>query len=727
MGSPAVPTIARIALDVPLQGLFDYLGGDAGEEDVGRLVRVEFGRRCLTGVLIEFAETSELDPAKIKPIASIRRDVPALPRSWLELLRFCSDYYRFPLGAAIACALPPGLKHGRSLGRRKSDALFQITPAGRSAIGGLRTRSVARRVLECLAEMESQPMSALRAVSPQAGPVVAELVGSGLIEPVWAESARSPTLLPEQAAAVDAVTKRLGGFAPFLLHGITGSGKTEVYLQLVQQVLERGGQVLMLVPEIALTPQLEGRVAARFPKANLVSLHSGLADGARSRGYLSALWGEADIVLGTRLAVFTPLPRLKLILVDEEHDPSFKQQEGMRYSARDLAIYRAKLESVPIVLGSATPSLESYHHAVSGRYRLLVLSQRAAAASALPRLRCIDTRRIKLDQGLSPGLLDALQQCLGRGEQSLVFLNRRGFAPVLACPACGWVSRCRHCAANQVLHLADRRLRCHHCGAESSVPAVCPDCGNQDLHPFGRGTQRVEAFLRERFPAARVLRVDRDTANTPSRWHAILDAIQEGSVDILVGTQMLAKGHDFPRLTLVGVLSADASLFAADFRAPERLFSQLMQVGGRSGRGALPGEVVIQTEYPEHPLFAALADHDFDRFAQAQLVERRQAGFPPFTFQALLAADAPAMADALAFLRAAADAALRLAGDQVHVFDPIPMRLPRRADRERAQLLVESAQRPVLQGFLKEWSCALQALRPARAVRWHLDIDPLEF
>lgn len=727
MDRPTALPIARVALDLPTPGLIDYLGGDATGGDIGRLVNVEFGRRALTGVLLELAETTDLDPARLKPLGSIRRDLPALPPSWLALVRFCSDYYRFPLGAAIACALPPGLKRGSGLGRPKTDPVFRLTPAGRSAIAGLPTRSVDRRVLERLAEAESLPLSGLRVLSRQAGTAVKELAGSGWIEIVQPDGTMPPPLLTGQAASVEAVAASLGGFAPFLLHGITGSGKTEVYLHLVQEVLDRGGQALLLVPEIALTPQLESRVATRFPQAHLVSLHSGLADGARSRGYVAALLGEADIVLGTRLAVFTPLPRLLLILVDEEHDASFKQQEGMRYSARDLAIYRAKLESVPVVLGSATPSLESYHHALAGRYRLLILSQRAAAASALPRMRCIDTRRLKLDQGLSPGLLEALQQCLERGEQSLVFLNRRGFAPVLACPACGWLSRCRHCAANQVLHLADRRLRCHHCGCESAVPAVCPDCGNQDLHPFGRGTQRLEAFLRERFPAARILRVDRDTANTPARWHAILDTIHEGNVDILVGTQMLAKGHDFPRLTLVGVLNADASLFAADFRAPERLFAQLMQVGGRSGRGALPGEVLVQTEYPDHPLYAALAEHDFDRFARAQLAERRQAGFPPYTFQALLAADAPDMADALAFLRSAADAALPLAGEPVRVFDPVPMRLPRRADRERAQLLVESAQRPVLQAFLKEWSSALHALHPKRTLRWHLDVDPLEF
>jgi primosomal protein N' (replication factor Y) len=470
-------------------------------------------------------------------------------------------------------------------------------------------------------------------------------------------------------------------------------------------------------------------VAARFPAARLVALHSGMASGARSRGFVEAWWGEADIVLGTRLAVFTPLPRLGLIVVDEEHDASFKQQDGMRYSARDMAVWRARQESVPVVLGSATPSLESWHHAGCGRYRLLRLTRRARA-EAMPRVSGIDTRRQKLDHGLSPPLLTALEQRLARGEQSLIFLNRRGYAPVLACAACGWVSRCTHCSANQVLHLADRQLRCHHCGAQSRVPAACPDCGNQDLQPFGRGTQRLEEVLVARFPAARVLRVDRDSAGNPRRWAEILATIRGGGADILVGTQMLAKGHDFPLLTLVGVLNADASLFAADFRAPERLFAQLLQVGGRSGRAELPGEVLIQTEHPGHPLYAALANHDYPRFAESQLAERRQAGFPPFAFQALLAADAPAMADALGFLgRARAlglDAAQGLAPDALCLYDPVPMRLARRADRERAQLLVESASRARLQAFLAAWVPRLPELRPGRGLRWHVDVDPIE-
>ena len=657
-------SIVRVALDVPLARLFDYRAAGAGAADIGHRARVPFGRGAKVGVIVAVAAESDQPAEKVKPVDEILRDMPCLPSDWLALCEFASRYYRYPLGQVIGFALPPLLRQGKLPRRQKS----------------------------------APPASA---------------------------AASAPPLLPEQRAAVAALTAA-AGFEVFLLHGITGSGKTEVYLQTIAATLAHGGQALMLVPEIALTPQLEQRVSARFPNARVVSAHSGIGAAARARAFLAALDGSADIVLGTRLAVFMPLPRLALIVVDEEHDASFKQQDGLRYSARDLAVFRAKQRAVPIVLGSATPSLESFHHAAAGRYRLLELSRRAVA-DALPPVRLVDTRREKLHEGLSAQLLDALERCLGRGEQSLIFLNRRGYAPVLACSACGWISGCRRCAAHLVLHLADRRLRCHHCGFETAIPHACPDCGNQDIHPFGRGTQRLEAALAERFPDARVLRIDRDSANTPAKWQALLAQVHSAAADILVGTQMMAKGHDFPRLTLVGAIGADAALFAADFRAPERLFAQLLQVGGRSGRAQLPGEVLIQTEYPEHPLYRALADHDYRRFAHDQLAERREAGFPPFTHQALLRAEAPVMAEALAFLGQARQLAESWAEPGVTLYDPVPMRLARRMNLERAQLLVESMQRPPLQAFLGRWHEALSGLRVSRRLHWHLDVDPLDY
>ncbi|MDD5175071.1 MAG: primosomal protein N' [Sterolibacterium sp.] len=676
-------TILRVALDIPLPRLFDYSSDDALPEDIGRCVRVPFGNREKIGVIVALVATSEQAPDKLKLAGEILRGLPSLPSDWLALTEFCSCYYQRPLGEVMAMALPPHLRRGK-LPRRKAQSVAEGKKRGAASV---------------------------------------ELGGEGGYPlPIL------PKLLPEQARAVTEIAASFGRYAAFLLHGITGSGKTEVYLRLIEQTLAQGRQALMLVPEIALTPQLEGRVATRFPNARVVSAHSGMAEAARARGFVDALEGQVDIVLGTRLSVFTPLSRLGLIVVDEEHDASFKQQEGLRYSARDVAVWRAHQCGVPIVLGSATPSLETFHQARQdgGRYRLLELSRRAVAA-APPVVRCIDTRREKLQDGMSAALLAAIAIRLERGEQSLIFLNRRGYAPVLACPACGWISRCRRCAANLVVHLADRRLRCHLCGIEESIPKSCPGCGNLDIHPFGRGTQRLEENFAARFPAARLLRVDRDSASTPAKWQAILEIIHGGRADILIGTQMLAKGHDFPLLTLVGVVGADAALFAADFRAPERLFSQLLQVGGRSGRAALPGEVLIQTEYPAHPLYQALLTHDYARFAATQLDERRAAGFPPFTFQALLRAEAKHLEAAITFLKMAAELARTLLPEGVSIYDPVPMRLYRVMALERAQLLAESTNRPALQVFLTTWAEQLYKLKTPHDLRWHLDVDPLEF
>ncbi|HRP23965.1 primosomal protein N' [Thauera sp.] len=721
--------IVRVALPIPLPQVFDYAAADASEADVGRCVKVPFGRGERTGLIVALAEAAEVDTTRLKAVHHIQRAVPALPADWLELVGFVARYYHAPIGEVVALALPPGLRRADGVSAEDEDPLLALAAAGREALAAPRRPSKALALLQALAA-GAGPWRRAMVRDMAGGEAVGELLRRGWLAVVVDAgdphaTGALPALTAEQAAAVDAVDQAGPGFRTWLLHGVTGSGKTEVYLRLAARMLAQGRQVLMLVPEIALTPQLEARVAQRFAAANVVSLHSGLADGARSRGFVQALTGRADIVLGTRLAVFAPLPRLGLILVDEEHDASYKQQEGVRYSARDVAVWRARQRDVPIVLGSATPSLETWYHARRERYALQTLSQRALAAS-LPVVRCIDTRRLKLDEGLSPALQAALAQRLARGEQSLVFLNRRGYAPVLSCPACGWVSRCPHCSANLVVHLADRRLRCHHCGCDGPIPPACPSCGNQDIQPFGRGTQRIEARLAELFPQARVLRVDRDAARTRKQWEALLDTIAAGEADILVGTQMMAKGHDFPKLTLVGVIAADASLHAADFRAPERLFQQLMQVGGRAGRGALPGEVLIQTEYPAHPLYQHLARHDFDAFARMALQERRSAGFPPFTHQAMLRADAPALDVAVEFLRHARGLAQERAPEGLRIFDPVPMRMTRLARRERAQLLVEADQRGPLQAFLAEWLALLYRQRTARELRWQIDVDPLE-
>ncbi|WP_026686767.1 primosomal protein N' [Azovibrio restrictus] len=660
--------IARVALDLPLHRLFDYLVEDGEPLEPGLRLRVPFGRGEKIGILVALPDSSELPPEQLKPALEVLRDTPPLPPEFFRLCEFASNYYQAPQGEVMLQALPPGLKKPRAARRR------QLKP---------------------------------KTGKPAAAPAL-------------------PALNPEQAQAVAAVCASQG-YAPFLLHGVTGSGKTEVYLRLIAAALEQGRQALLLVPEINLTPQLEARIRNRFPGVAVAMLHSELAEAAREREWKAAFLGEARIVVGTRLAVFTPLPELGLIVIDEEHDPSYKQQDGMRYSARDLAIYRASSSRLPIVLGSATPSLESWAHAQSGRYTLLRLQERAVTAARLPTIRLVDTRRMNLDGGLSPQLLEAIRKRLEAGEQSLIFLNRRGYAPVLSCTACGWVSRCSRCAANMVVHLKDQRLRCHHCGFEVRIPRACPTCGNQDIHPFGRGTQRLEAWLAETFPQARILRVDRDSAKSRKQWEALLEQIHGGAADILVGTQMLAKGHDFPRLTLVGAVGADAALFAADWRAPERLFAQLMQVAGRAGRADLPGEVIIQTEYPDQPLYGALQAHDYPRYAATLLEQRRQAGFPPYTFQAMLRAEAPHMADAIAFLQAASGLLPPEHYPDVLLYDPVPMRLSRLWSLERAQLLVESPARPQLQAFLSAWRPGLESIKGPSRLRWHLEVDPLEF
>ena len=667
--------IARVALDVPLHRFFDYLVPD-GEAltaaDVGRRVRVPFGRQSKIGIVVDLPSASDFPLDQLKAIEAVLRDLPALPADWFALAQFCSTYYQVPLGEVMLSTLPAGL----------------------------------RRINPPKARAGRRPAKA-------------------------APAAAAPALTAEQQAALAAIESGGDGFKAYLLHGVTGSGKTEVYLRLIAAALAANRQVLLLVPEINLTPQLEARVGARFPDAGLVSLHSELSEAARTRNWRAALEGGARIVLGTRLAVFTPLPDLGLIVVDEEHDASFKQQDGMRYSARDVAVFRARERNVPIVLGSATPSLESWANATDrrtpARYTLLTLAERAVASARLPAVRRIDTRLEKLQDGLCGELLRAIEKRLARGEQSLVFLNRRGYAPVLTCTSCGWISHCTRCAANLVLHLADGRLRCHHCGFESRVPKACPSCGNQDIQPFGRGTQRLEEVLGERFPQARILRVDRDSAKSRKQWEALVDKIHAGEADILVGTQMLAKGHDFPKLTLVGALGADSALFAADWRAPERLFAQLMQVAGRAGRAELPGEVLIQTQFPDHPLYAALVRHDYPSFADEQLGEREQAGFPPYTFQAMLRAEAPQMADSLAFLATARAWPQQSAHAEVMLYDPVPMKLARRANFERAQLLIESPSRRALQAFLAPWGEALAAIKTPSRLRWHLEVDPLEF
>lgn len=728
--------IIRVALDVPVNILFDYRAPDVTAQDIGARVCVPFGKKLLTGVILEVATYSSVS-SKLRSAIHIFRDISPLPGALLDLFQFCSAYYHYPLGEVVMNGLPGSLRRLKPFVPDAS-AVFQyrLTSTGASAdIAAIPARSIVkRRFLARLRDDGPMNIREVRQLSRHAPSVLKEFIRLGWVEEISvvpsstvtsiAEIPPALTLTPDQESAVNDIAVRINEFNTWLLQGVTGSGKTEVYLQLISRLLRQGQQTLVLVPEINLTPQLEATFRARFPAIRLVSLHSGLNPSERANGWLQAQQGDAKIILGTRLAVFTPLPKLGLIIVDEEQDISFKQQEGLRYSARDVAIFRAKHADVPVVLGSATPSLESYYNAISGRYLRLRLPSRAVKNAALPDIRYIDTRVAQTREGLSAPLIAALEKCLVLNQQSLVFINRRGYAPVLLCKSCAWTATCHRCASRLVVHLREKRMRCHHCGYQEHFPSICPECGDQDIVPFGHGTQRVEAALSERFPDARIVRIDRDSTRRKNTWQKMLKDINEQRVDILVGTQILAKGHDFPNLSLVGILNSDASLFSTDYRASERLFAQLMQVAGRAGRAGVPGEVLIQTEFPNHPLYHALRQHDYDTLAQTLLAERKTAGFPPFIYQAILRAEATQMAVALDFLMHAAT--IVKAPKRVEVFDPVPAQMARLKGLERAYLLIQSSSRKNLQEFLAEWRTKLDMLS-VKKVRWTLDIDPLEF
>ncbi|MBV6448128.1 primosomal protein N' [Nitrosomonas sp.] len=726
--------VIRVALSVPVDTLFDYQADDASEQDIGARACVPFGKKKLTGVIVAVGTETQIAAEKLKPAHCIFREIKPLPAALLDLFHFCNQYYHHPLGMVIMNGLPVKLRNNKAaiLKRNPHDDCYVLTATGASIdLSSIPARNrVARNLLSEFQRAAALTALQVKQISPRAVKLIPEWIQLGWItvQPVSAarvtDTAKIPALTSGQASAVDAITASNQQFDTWLLHGVTGSGKTEIYLRIIEPMLAQDKQTLVLIPEISLTPQLEAIFRNRFPAVPLVSLHSGLNDTERLSGWLQAQSGAAKIILGTRLAVFTPLPNLGLIIVDEEQDSSFKQQDGLRYSARDLAIFRGKQANIPVVLGSATPSLESYHHALTGRYRHVRLLSRAVQNAALPSIRCIDTRINKTQDGLSQPLLQALDQCLKEKHQSLIFLNRRGYAPVLLCKSCGWSAACQRCSSRLVVHLRDKKLSCHHCGHQAQFPRACPHCGNQDITPFGQGTQRVEETLAAHFPSARILRIDRDSTRRKHAWQEILHAIQTQQVDILIGTQLLAKGHDFSNLALVGILNADNALYSTDFRASERLFAQLMQVAGRAGRANVAGHVLIQTEFPEHPLYQSLRQHNYDALAQTLLAERKIAGFPPYVYQALLRAEAHDIRIVLDFLDQAKQLAQSL--ETVELFDPVPAHMVRLKGLERGHVLVQSASRKHLQAFLTGWYEKLMTL-PSQKVRWVLDVDPLEF
>lgn len=731
--------ILRVALPVHIPKTFDYLppaDADASEPAPGIRVEVPFGRRKLMGVVTAIVEDSDIDPSRLRPVHAVLDAKPLLRQTDLKLLHWASRYYHHPVGEVIAAAFAAPLRRGDSSDLALEKCLFPAETTSGEETDAKPPRRTPRQaaLLKLLAEspegLSPASLAALNFDARTSTPLVRK--GWAVWREVRAEpSAQAGTpispplaLNPEQADAVAAVRAALGGFAAFLLEGITGSGKTEVYLQLVAEVVARGQQAMVLVPEISLTPQLEARFRARLA-APLAVFHSGLADEARQRAWLAMQRGEISILLGTRSAVFTPMKHPGLILLDEEHDGSFKQQERFRFSARDVAVMRASLEGVPVLLGSATPSLESLHNAALGRYRHLRLSQRAGGASE-PTFRLLDIRGLYLREGISPLLAGRIADTLARGEQALLFVNRRGFAPTLICHACGWVAQCRHCDANLVIHLGDNHLRCHHCGYRQALPQACGQCGKTDLRPLGLGTERVEAALAELFPDARIARLDRDSTSRKGQLAHILGEVRDGRVDLLIGTQMLAKGHHFPGVTLVGIVNVDAGLFSTDFRAGEHTAQLIMQVAGRAGREERPGLVLLQTRHPEHPQLQRLVSEGYGACARAIAKEREDAGLPPYAYQALWRAEATRAEPPTDFLNRIAALASQMSPEPLQVLGPVPAPMARRAGHQRFQLLLQSPQRKILHATLDRLLETVAEWPESRRLRWSLDVDPMD-
>lgn len=738
-GPPADAGIVQVAVAAPLPMLFDYLcPADlvVAAPQPGVRALVPFGRGRRVGLIVAQSTTSSLPGERLKPIIAILDRRPLFGSADLDFVLWAAAYYQHPPGEALFSALPARLRRPEPLrDATATQAGWRVTALGRPR--SPQELSRAPKQARILAMLRDAPDGLAAAeIRRRLGDCSAPL--RALAERGWVESCRfgvpdeamplprrdPPGLNPEQAAAVDAVQAASGTFRAFLLEGVTASGKTEVYIRLIAGTLKAGRRALVLVPEIGLTPQLERRFAERLP-GPLVVLHSGLAEAERERGWQRVRDGDAPVLIGTRSAIFAPLPDLGLILVDEEHDLSFKQQDGFRYSARDLAVRRAQLLGCPVVLGSATPSLETLANARAGRYQWLRLRGRAGGART-PSLQLIDIRAQPLQAGVAPAVLQAAATEVTSGRQVLLFLNRRGYAPVLTCHDCGWIGDCPRCDARLTLHLAKGRLCCHHCGWDLLSPTHCPACGGPDLRTLGQGTERLEDMLTQRFPGVPLARIDRDSTRRKGALPTLLAAARRGDYPILLGTQMLTKGHHFPGVTLVGVLDADLGLFGTDFRAPERLAQLLVQVTGRAGRAERPGRVLVQTRHPEHPLLVSLLQEGYPAFAAAALEERRLASLPPFSYQALMRAEAPDAETPLAFLREAAQAVPPSRAADVVLWGPAPAPMERRAGRWRAQLLAQAQHRAALHRFLAEWLPQVRQLKSPGRVRWSIDVDPQE-
>ena len=680
--------LVNVLVAAPLPKAFTYQWHSEHTPRFGMRVIVPWGRQHRIG-LVQGAAPDQQMAENIKPVHSVLDHGECLSAHWQALIEFAAKYYHHPLGMIALEALPKALR--------------VLNARGEEPVMVAKSREHAQKLL-----------------AERNDPLAASKGGKAKIDQL-----EKPVLNAEQLDAV-AQLSSAAGFQPFLLYGVTGSGKTEVYLHTVEERLKRGEQVLVLLPEINLTPAAQALYKERLAPHRVVVMHSNLAELTRTKAWFEAATGAADVIIATRLGVLTPLPRLGMIVVDEEHDPSYKQQDGMRYHARDLALMLAKQREVPIVLGSATPALESWLKADLGAYKRLSLKNRAVLGASLPKVELINTANFPAKDGLSEPAMQALVQNFEAGKQSIVFLNRRGYAPQMVCNACGWVANCDHCTAHMVWHKNERMLRCHHCGAGQRVPTHCPTCGNQDLTGFGRGTQRIEETLAGLLPTANILRIDADSTRNKGQMEALLQQAHSGEADVLVGTQMIAKGHDFANVTLVLALNVDASLYSHAYRAPERLFAQLMQVAGRAGRRAGDARMVVQTRYPQHPLFDALKAHDYESFASHEMQARKDARMPPFSHQATIRADHKKLANCLQFLSTARELGEPLvdADNPVFMCDPVPLTVVRVGGIERAQMLIESESRPALHRFLTQWLAQLHEL--PGSVRWFLEVDPVD-
>lgn len=714
----------RVALDVPLEAVFDYRVPSTMQVVRGQRVIVPFGaQKQIIGVVTEVLTETDIPVEKQKDLIQVLDDLPPFSEQWLALCEFAAKYYLRPIGEVILPVLPPPLrKVAAYMGKTATSPVERLDKKEHNKqIKQEKARKRQEKLLKTaqLAQEEVEATVNFTAVEK---------------EDVSARENQTIILNAEQKEAVNAIVG-IEEYKTFLLHGITGSGKTEVYLHAIAEVLSKGKQVIFLVPEINLTPQFARLLAERFTPTygeNAVAImHSGLSDGERLQAWIHMQRQETKIILGTRMSIFAPLENLGLIVVDEEHDASYKQQDGLRYSARDLAVWRAHQLQIPVVLGSATPSLESWQQTINQRYIKLSLTQRAKATT-LPVIRLVNTKKMRLNQGLSPDLISAIDERLQRGEQSMIYLNRRGFAPVLRCSSCSWTSECVRCSVHTVMHQSlgqPPTLQCHHCGYTSRIPLKCPDCGNQDLSALGYGTQRIEEVLGSLFPQAKVQRIDADSTRLKGSAEQLFENVHSGEVDIIVGTQMLAKGHDFKRLSLVGVLNADMMLFSGDFRASERLFAQLMQVAGRAGRHLPDSEVLLQTEFPDHNLYQSLINHDYKQFVANALDERQMAGLPPFAHHVLISAQARELNEALEFLKAIInDAKQELSAylEGVRIYDPIPLKIVRVANIERAQLLIEADSRIALHRFMNIWLYRVYHYFRNHRVKYFVEVDPLE-